>query len=231
MLQGTGSATAAPCFLLIVSATRSHASAFRLETTTFAPCSASRRTMASPMPRVDPVTKATFPVRSNRLIASLAMRMGKRSLRQRRVDRCNELWRVRWRARAERTYNRTVASEYIFVEIPFGRRILAQFGRNPFVEGVRVGSDHMLLCGQRKIDGKARFAECLDFAFRPRLLRAEIVRRDAEHDQPLPLPLFPQRLKAGILRRKSALACHIDEQEDFAIETGHRQIAAINRAK
>jgi hypothetical protein len=37
----------------------------RLEITTVAPCSAIRVAIARPMPLVDPVTMATFPVRSN----------------------------------------------------------------------------------------------------------------------------------------------------------------------
>ena len=46
-------------------ATASHASGLRLETTTFAPCSAMRSAMARPIPLVEPVTMATLPVRSN----------------------------------------------------------------------------------------------------------------------------------------------------------------------
>jgi hypothetical protein len=37
----------------------------REETTTFAPCSAIRSTIARPMPRDDPVTTATLPLKSN----------------------------------------------------------------------------------------------------------------------------------------------------------------------
>ncbi len=36
-----------------------------LEMTTLAPCAAMASAMARPMPRLDPVTMATFPVRSN----------------------------------------------------------------------------------------------------------------------------------------------------------------------
>ncbi len=42
------------------------ASCLREEITTRAPCSAIRRAIARPMPREEPVTMATFPVRSNR---------------------------------------------------------------------------------------------------------------------------------------------------------------------
>ena len=47
------------------SPTASHASASRLEITTAAPCCARRVAIARPMPRVEPVTIATLPRRSN----------------------------------------------------------------------------------------------------------------------------------------------------------------------
>src|SRR5215469_13849771 len=72
MLQGIGRATLAPRALLISAATFSQASALRLETTTLAPCSARRCTMASPMPLVEPVTSATFPLKSKSDMGFLA---------------------------------------------------------------------------------------------------------------------------------------------------------------
>src|SRR5215471_11707364 len=70
MLHGIGKATSwpFPYFALISLATRSQASALRLEMMTLAPCSAIRSAIASPIPFVDPVTRAILPVRSNRLI-------------------------------------------------------------------------------------------------------------------------------------------------------------------
>src|ERR1700733_9157810 len=76
MLQGIGTATSLPRALLMPAATRSQASALRLETTTFAPCSASRWTIASPMPLVEPVTSATFPLKSNKSISLSVMAVG-----------------------------------------------------------------------------------------------------------------------------------------------------------
>src|SRR5436305_12685817 len=72
MLHEIGRAASRPRAALIALATRSHASALRLDTTTLAPCSARRRTIASPMPLVEPVTSATFPVRSNSSIPAPA---------------------------------------------------------------------------------------------------------------------------------------------------------------
>src|SRR3954467_1320699 len=74
MLQATGSAASRCCAVLIAFATCSQASALRLEPTTLAPCSARRRTMASPIPLVEPVTRATFPARLN---SSISASLGK----------------------------------------------------------------------------------------------------------------------------------------------------------
>src|SRR5258706_5839078 len=46
-------------------ATTSHASCLRLDTMTCAPCRASKRAVASPMPRLAPLTSAVLPVKSN----------------------------------------------------------------------------------------------------------------------------------------------------------------------
>ena len=57
-------------------------SALRLETTTFAPCSANALAIASPMPRLAPVTTATRPYRSNMSVirfAPSALQAGARS--------------------------------------------------------------------------------------------------------------------------------------------------------
>jgi hypothetical protein len=51
------------------SVTALQASALRLEITTFAPASAIAVAIARPMPRLEPVINATFPVRSNMLSA------------------------------------------------------------------------------------------------------------------------------------------------------------------
>ena len=62
-------------------ATFLHASSFRLDISTCAPCSASTRAVASPNPWVDPVTSATRPLRS-KIPSSIT-----RSLRE-RENRC-----------------------------------------------------------------------------------------------------------------------------------------------
>src|SRR5438445_12556628 len=63
MLQGM--TWASPPDLLMPSATSLQASALRLETTTLAPSFASSSAEERPMPRLEPVTTATLPVRSN----------------------------------------------------------------------------------------------------------------------------------------------------------------------
>src|SRR5690348_4227891 len=63
MLQGMAWASP-PCARMPLT-TSSQASALRLETTTLAPSCASSSAEARPMPRLEPVTTATLPVRSN----------------------------------------------------------------------------------------------------------------------------------------------------------------------
>src|SRR5271170_2108256 len=59
-------------------AVSAQASALRDEMTTLAPCSASRSAMARPMPREEPVTMATRPLRSNRLIKASSRKRSRR---------------------------------------------------------------------------------------------------------------------------------------------------------
>src|SRR5215467_8644742 len=70
MLQAIGTASFAPRASLMAAATWLQASALRLDTTTRAPCSARRSAIALPMPLVEPVTSATFPVRSKSVMRS-----------------------------------------------------------------------------------------------------------------------------------------------------------------
>ena len=68
MLAATGFAASRPRARLMAAAVSAQASALRDEMTTVAPCSASRSAIALPMPRDEPVTIATRPVKSNRLL-------------------------------------------------------------------------------------------------------------------------------------------------------------------
>ena len=69
MLQGIEIALSA-LSLLISSFICSHKSSFLLEITTFAPWLENCFAIASPIPLVDPVTRALFPDRSNKSIIS-----------------------------------------------------------------------------------------------------------------------------------------------------------------
>ena len=82
MLAGIGFAASRPHARLMAAAVSAQASALRDEMMTVAPCSASRSAMARPMPREEPVTIATRPVRSNRLV-KISSRWAAR-----RVDDC-----------------------------------------------------------------------------------------------------------------------------------------------
>src|SRR6185437_4284118 len=68
MLAAIGFAASRPRARLMSAAVLAQASALRDEMITVAPCSASRSAMALPMPREEPVTIATRPSRSNRLL-------------------------------------------------------------------------------------------------------------------------------------------------------------------
>src|SRR5579862_4614892 len=57
---------AVPPAAVISATTASQLSRLRLETTTRAPCAAMCTAMALPMPRLEPVMRATFPDRSNK---------------------------------------------------------------------------------------------------------------------------------------------------------------------
>src|SRR5665213_2113032 len=68
-------AIALPPRALIPAAISSQAPAFRLEITTFAPASAIRSAIARPIPRVEPVMRATRPVMSNNtFVTSISVR-------------------------------------------------------------------------------------------------------------------------------------------------------------
>src|SRR3954452_8896211 len=67
-------AIASPPFSRIAAAASSHGSWLRDEITTLAPASAKASAIARPMPRDDPVTIATFPVRSKRFIIGFLCR-------------------------------------------------------------------------------------------------------------------------------------------------------------
>src|SRR6185312_9951326 len=66
-------AMASPPSFLIAATTSSHGSRLRPEITTFAPASAKISAIARPMPRDEPVTTATFPVRSKSSFMALAL--------------------------------------------------------------------------------------------------------------------------------------------------------------
>src|SRR5665647_2723044 len=71
MLAAMATAVPLPNLSLTSLATESQTSCLREEITTLAPCSAIRSAMARPMPRVEPVMTADFPVMSNKVMRCL----------------------------------------------------------------------------------------------------------------------------------------------------------------
>src|SRR5882724_9298109 len=110
MLQGM--TWASPPALRMPSAAASQASSLRLEITTLAPSLASSSAEERPMPRLEPVTTATLPVRSNGvdcIVNSLLRHSGMRRLAQARnpyslcwrMDAEHEYWGYGFRVRAK----------------------------------------------------------------------------------------------------------------------------------
>ena len=68
------------------------------------------------------------------------------------------------------------------------------------------------------------FAECADLGFRARLLRAKLVAGEAQNlEAPLPVSAI-ELFEARVLRRKSALARDIDDEQDLILEVGQRML-------
>jgi hypothetical protein len=103
--------------------------------------------------------------------------------RQMRLDLGDERLVVGQDARIERGDEIALGVDQIFVEIPFGCRRGAGLFDGPSLERVRILSDDRILRGHRKADAVARRAEALDLRFGPGFLAAEIVARNAEHDE------------------------------------------------
>ena len=76
MLQAIGMARSSPHFSLICATAASHWSSLRLDTTTFAPCSAKPSAMYRPMPFDAPVSSATRPVRSKSVVSTPIVHSG-----------------------------------------------------------------------------------------------------------------------------------------------------------
>jgi hypothetical protein len=100
------------------------------------------------------------------------------------------------------------------VEVPLG---LAVLRRQQLVDRRlrRALGRHLL--EHRELHAVVLLAEAGDLLRAARLLRAEVVRGEAEHDEVLALIVLVQLLEAGVLGREAALRGGVDHQRDLAL--------------
>src|SRR5579871_2520044 len=82
---------------------------------------------------------------------------------------------------------------------------------------VGVAAIHFDLLEHRKGDAVVLRTERADVCRRARLLAAELVAREAKDREPLVLIRLVEILQPGILRRESALARGVDDQQHLAV--------------
>lgn len=127
----------------------------------------------------------------------------------------------------------TLAGDEEFGEVPLdairaqnARRLLLQQS----VEWMRIRTIDVDLVKHRKADPVVLFAESADLVGRPGFLRAELVAREAEHGKAPILVLLVQRFQARVLRRESAVAGRVHDQQHKAAPLGERGLAAVETA-
>src|SRR4051812_9043078 len=81
----------------------------------------------------------------------------------------------------------------------------------------------------RKRNGVIAFAELCDLAGIAGLLGTELVAGKAEHCKAARRKLLVQRFETPVLRRESAGACGIDDQEHLTLEPSKRYVLAGQR--
>src|ERR1019366_908664 len=91
------------------------------------------------------------------------------------------------------------------------------FALQKLEDRMRVVAVDLDLREQRKVHAVIDLAGGLDLVIGPGLLMAELVARKAEHLQAAVLVLGIKRLQAFVLRRKSALAGGVDDQQHLAL--------------
>src|SRR5262249_42871210 len=69
----------------------------------------------------------------------------------------------------------------------------------------------------------------LDLAFGPGLLAAELVAREAEHDEAASLVLLVELLEAAVMWREPALRSDVHDEGDLARIVAERLLLAVDR--
>ena len=100
--------------------------------------------------------------------------------------------------------------------IDLGAEDARRLGGEPLPERMRLVAVDVDLAHHRKADAVVELAERGDLVVRARVLGAELVAREADHDQALVAVVLPELLEAGELRREAALARGVDDQQHLA---------------
>src|ERR1700730_5206969 len=117
------------------------------------------------------------------------------------------------------------------VKVPARRTSLAKRLSDPAIERMGFAADDAGFLGKREVDRITRGAEALNLGRRSRLLRPEIVRRHAEHDEPAIAVALPQLLEIAILRRIPAMGGGVDPKPRPTAPSRHRQPVAVDRVE
>src|SRR5207237_1227622 len=126
---------------------------------------------------------------------------------------------------------RAVGADEEFREVPLDRLGTQNAGLlrlEVFVERVRIHAVHFDLCEHREGDAIVTGAEPLDLCFAVRLLMPELITGETEHHK-TPVPEFViERLQPLVLRRETALARDIDDEQRLAMVVAHLLWLAVD---
>src|SRR5579864_2473056 len=99
------------------------------------------------------------------------------------------------------------------------------------VERVCLRSVDIYLVEHRKAHAVVHLAERADLFAAARLLLAELIAGKAQNGQPARAQFFVELLQPRILRRETALARRVDDEQHFVLEVGQRHILALKRLR
>ena len=105
-----------------------------------------------------------------------------------------------------------------------------RFAGQPLVKRVGAGAVHLGPGHHRETHAVIDLAKAGYVAVRAGVLRAELVARKTQHRQALIGILFVQFLQAGKLRRETALAGGVDDQQHLALELRQSNGVAVDLA-
>jgi len=96
---------------------------------------------------------------------------------------------------------------------------------------VRIHAVHVDLCEHREGDAVVTGAKPLDLCFAPRLLLPELITGETEQHKTLVLEFVVERLQPLVLRRETALARDIDDEQRLTTVVAHLLRLAVDGDK